>query len=176
MVLRHSANEMVESRAMWRMVVGLMLVATAAVAQPGVPLTSQGVPPGANPETGARPGNEIGTGQSLPLSNNSGNIGPQDTQSVIAPNLPSPDVGENAPARDYLTAARAALLLDHTGEAQQALEMAETRALDRSVPLFQTNTPSDNPLVAEIRKALEARAGGDREQTVRLIEAALKDT
>jgi len=160
---------------MWRVVAWLMFFATAAAAQPVVPLTAQGVPPGANPETGARPGNDIGTGQSLPLSNNAGNIGPQDTPSVIAPNLPSPSVGENASARDYLMAARTAVLVDHTGEAQQALEMAETRALDRSVPLFQTNTPSDNPLVAEIRRALEALAAGDREQTVRLIEAALKD-
>lgn len=160
---------------MWRMIAGLMLVATAALAQPRVPLTPQGVPPGANPETGARPGNEIGTGQSLPLSDNAGNIGPQDTQSVIAPNLPSPAVGENATPRDYLTAARTALLVGHTGEAQQALEMAETRALDRSVPLFQTNTPSDNPLVREIRRALEALAVGDRERTVRLIEVALKE-
>ena len=160
---------------MWRVVAGLMFLATAAVAQPAMPQTPQGAPPGVNSETGARPGNEIGTGQSLPLSSNAGNIGPQDTQSVIAPNLPSPDVGENASAHDYLTAARAALLLNRSGEAQQALEMAETRALDRSVPLFQTNTPSDNPLVAEIRRALEALAAGDREQTVRLIEAALKD-
>jgi hypothetical protein len=150
-------------------------LATAAVAQPWVALTPQGVPPGADPQTGARLGNEIGTGQSLPLSDNAGNIGPQDTQSVIAPNLPSPDVGEGASPHDYLAAARTALLVGRTGEAQQALEMAETRALDRSVPLFQTNTPSDNPLVAEIRRALDALATGDREQTVRLIEVALKD-
>jgi len=152
---------------MWRWVACFALVTTVAVAQ--------GVPPGVNPDTGARPGNEIGTGQSLPLGNNSSNIGPQDTQSAIAPNLPSPDVGENAPPRKYLEAARTALLLGHTGEAQQALEMAETRALDRSVPLFQTNTPSKNPLVDKINQALQALGAGDRSRSVQLIEAALKE-
>jgi len=158
---------------MWRWVACFTLVATMAAAQ-GVPLTSQGVPPGVNPQTGARPGNEIGTGQSLPLSNNAGNIGPQDTQSVIAPNLPSPDVGENAPPEVYLRAARTALLQGRTGEAQQALEMAETRALDRSVPLFQTNTPSKSPLVDTIGKALNALGAGDRAGAVQFIEQALK--
>ncbi len=152
---------------MRRWVVCFTLVTTAAVAQ--------GVPPGINPETGARPGNEIGTGQSLPLSNNSSNIGPQNTQSAIAPNLPSPDVGENAEPRRYLEAARTALLLGHTGEAQQALEMAETRALDRSVPLFQTDKPSKNSLVEKIDQALQALGTGDRARTVQLIEAAMKE-
>src|SRR5579862_2271701 len=124
---------------MWRWVACFTLVTTMAAAQ-GVPLTSQGVPPGTNPQTGARPGNDIGTGESLRLSNRAGNIGPQDTRSEIAPNLPSPSVGQDSPPAAYLRAARTALLQGRTGEAQQALEMAETRALDRSVPLFQTGT------------------------------------
>jgi hypothetical protein len=144
-----------------------MFVATVAVAQ--------GTQPGVSPATGARPGNDIGTGQSLPQSNNSSNIAPRDTQSTVAPNLPSPDVDEGAPPRRYLEAARTALLLGRTGEAQQALEMAETRALDRSVPLFQTDTPSKNPLVEKINQALQALGAGDRERTVQLIEAALKE-
>ena len=159
---------------MWRWVACFTLVTTMAAAQ-GVPPMSQGVPPGANPQTGARPGNDIGTGQSLPLSNNAGNIGPQDTRSEIAPNLPSPAVGENAPPDAYLRAARAALLQGRTGEAQQALEMAETRALDRSVPLFQTNMPSRTPLVDTIGKALNALGAGDRAGAVQLIEQALKE-
>src|SRR5271166_1502490 len=141
------------------------MIPTLASAQP--------LPPGINPETGARPGNEIGTGSSLPLSDKASNIAPGDTTSVIAPNLPSPPIGENAPVQDYLMAARSALLLGRTGEAQQALEMAETRALDRSVPLFQTNTPSRNPLVDEINKALQALSTGDRGGAARIIDAAL---
>ena len=151
---------------MWRWVACFTLVTTMAVAQ--------GVPPGANPQTGARPGNEIGTGQSLPRSNNAANIGPQDTRSTIAPNLPSPDVGEDAPSLAYLRAARTALLQGRTGEAQQALEMAETRALDRSVPLFQTNVPSKSPLVDTIQKALNALGTGDRTGAVQFIDQALK--
>lgn len=142
---------------------------TGAAAQP-----SQGLPPGIDPVTGARPGNEIGTGSSLPMSDRSSNISPSDTTSVIAPNLPSPRIGENAPVRDYLAAARAALLLGRTGEGQQALEMAETRALDRSVPLFQTNVAVKDPLVDEIQRALHALSAGDRGQAVRIIESALQ--
>ena len=40
------------------------LAAAPAFAQSAVPLNQQGVPPGANPATGARPGNDIGTGMS----------------------------------------------------------------------------------------------------------------
>jgi hypothetical protein len=127
----------------------------------------------ANPDTGARPGNEIGTGSSLPQSDKASNITPQDTHSDIAPNLPSPPVAPGAPVRDYLAAARTALLQGRTGEAQQALEMAETRALDRSVPLFQTNVPDKNPLVDEIGQALQALGSGDRGRAVQVIEAAL---
>ena len=153
---------------MWRWVACFTLVTTMAAAQ--------GVPRGANPQTGARPGNEIGTGQSLPYSDKAGNIGPQDTRSTIAPNLPAPDVGEDAPSRAYLRAARTALLKGRTGEAQQALEMAETRALDRSVPLFQTNTPSRSPLVETIHKALTALGAGDRAGAAQYIDQALKQS
>ena len=157
---------------MWRWVACFTLVTTMAAAQ-GVPLTSQGVPPGTNPQSGARPGNDIGTGESLPFSNRAGNIGPQDTRSEIAPNLPSPTVGEDAPPSAYLRAARTALLQGRTGEAQQALEMAETRALDRSVPLFQTGTPSKSPLVGTIQKALNALGSGDRAGAAQFIDQAL---
>jgi len=142
---------------------------SVAVAQP----MPQSVPPGADPATGARPGNDSGTGASQPFSNSSSNIGPQDTKSTIAPNLPSPNIGEGASPRRYLEAARTALLVGRTGEAQQALEMAETRALDRSVPLFQTGVPSKSPLVGEIQQALDALGRGDRAGAVRIVEAAI---
>ena len=164
-------------RAMRRIIRLLTVVfgvaASVAVAQPVPAPLPQGVPPGANPETGARPGNEIGTGASLPMSDKAGNITPGDTTSVLAPNLPSPPIGENASPRDYLLAARAALVQGRTGEAQQALEMAETRALDRSVPLFQTGVPIKDRLVDEIEQALHALSAGDRSLTVQIIESAL---
>lgn len=121
------------------------LAGAPVLAQTGVPVTPQGVPPGANPATGARPGNDIGTGMSLPMGTRASNIDAADTRSVIAPNLPSPPLDRNASAADFLRAAQTALQANRTGEAQQSLEMAQTRLLDRSVPMGQTNNPSDNP-------------------------------
>jgi hypothetical protein len=130
-------------------------------------------PPGANPATGARPGHEPGVGESLPLSNKASNISPADTRSNIAPTLPASTAGENATTRDYLRAARASLVAGRTGAAQQSLEMAETRALDRSVPQGQTNAPSASQLVSEIRDARHALASGDRAHAIQLIDLAL---
>jgi hypothetical protein len=113
--------------------------------------TAPTVPPG----TGARPGNEIGTGSSLPRSNNASNITKSDTRSDIAPNLPSPPIGENASVHDYLVAARTSLTAGRTGEAQQAMEMAETRALDRSVPRSPTTAPIKDPVVSGITRCPE---------------------
>ena len=149
------------------------LAGAPVLAQTAVPVTPQGVPPGANPATGARPGNDIGTGMSMPMGTTASNINPTDTRSEIAPNLPSPAIGDNASAPDYLAAAQNALAAGRTGEAQQALEMAQTRLLDRSVPLFQTNTPSGNPAVAQISQALQALAAGDRQNCMQLIQAAI---
>lgn len=156
-------------RIIWPVVV-FGIGASVAVAQT---VPSQGVPPGADPATGARPGNEIGTGASLPMSDKAGNLTPADTHSVLAPNLPSPQIRDNASPRDYLLAARTALLLGRTGEAQQALEMAETRTLDRSVPLFQTGVRIKEPLIGEIEQALHALSEGDRSRVVQIIETAL---
>jgi hypothetical protein len=149
------------------------LLATPVFAQTGTPLNHQGVPPGANPATGARPGNEIGTGMSMPMGTHASNIDSGDTRSTIAPNLPSPQVGPNAGPADYLRAAEASLQAGHTGEAQQSLEMAQTRLLDRSVPQSQTQNPSDNPAVAQITQALKALAAGDRAQASQLIQSTI---
>ena len=149
------------------------LAGAPVLAQTGVPVTPQGVPPGANPATGARPGNDIGTGMSMPMGTRASNIDAADTRSVIAPNLPSPPLDRNASAADYLRAAQTALQADRTGEAQQSLEMAQTRLLDRSVPMGQTNNPSDNPAVTQVSQALRALAAGDRAQTMQLIQSAI---
>jgi hypothetical protein len=149
------------------------LIGAPVFAQTAVPLTQQGVPPGANPETGARPGNDIGTGMSTPMGTHASNIDQADTRSPIAPNLPSPAVGPNASPADYLRAAQASLLAGRTGEAQQSLEMAQTRLLDRSVAQDQTNNPSDNPAVSQISQALRALAAGDRAQAMQLIQSTI---
>ena len=44
-------------------------------------VTPQGVPAGADPETGARPGNVVGTGMSLPMGSRASNIDQMDTHS-----------------------------------------------------------------------------------------------
>ena len=66
------------------------LAGAPVLAQTTVPVTPQGVPPGANPATGARPGNEVGTGMSMPMGTRASNIDQSNTRSMIAPNLPSP--------------------------------------------------------------------------------------
>lgn len=122
--------------------------------------------------TGARPGNDIGSGESLPRSNRASNTPGGPVRSEIAPNLPSPNLGPNASPADYLRAARTALATGKTGEAQQALEMAQTRALDRSVPQGQTNSPSQSPLVTSIGEALRALGAGNRGSAMQAIDAA----
>jgi hypothetical protein len=124
------------------------------------------VPSGADPATGARPGHQIGVGDSLPRSGKASNIVPADTRSNIAPTLPMATVGDDAASRDYLKAARASLVAGHTGQAQQSLEMAETRVLDRSVRQGETDTPSHSQLVSRIREARHAPGGGDRTQAI----------
>ena len=152
------------------------MVLAGALAVPALAQTmsaTQDVPPGINPVTGARPGNDIGTGMSMPMGSHASNIDQQDTRSTIAPNLPAPQIGEGASPVDYLRAAQSALAAGRTGEAQQALEMAQTRMLDRSVVYGQTDNPSDNPAVIQTRDALHALAAGDRAQAMQLIQSAI---
>ena len=129
-------------------------------------------PPAVLPPSGARPGHTPGVGVSLPRSTHASNIRPSDTRTV-APTLPTPAVGVDATVRTYLRAARSALVAGRTGEAQQALEMAETRALDRSVPQGRTNVPSHSPLVARIGAARQALGAGDRSRALHRIDTAI---
>lgn len=137
-----------------------------------VPVLAQSTA-GLDPMTGARAGHEVGIGDSLPRSDKASNIGLSDTRSAIAPTLPPSTMGENAAAHDYLRAARASLVAGRTGQAQQALEMAETRVLDRSVPQGDASIPSDSRLVSRIRDARHALGGGDRAQAIAFIDLAL---
>jgi hypothetical protein len=138
--------------------------AAAALAQP---------PAAMNSATGARPGHQPGVGESLPLSSNASNISPADSKSVIAPTLPASSIGSNASPQDYLRSARASLVAGKTGATQQALEMAETRALDRSVPQGQTGTPDQSPLIDAIRNARHALGDHDNKRVISIIDSAL---
>jgi hypothetical protein len=126
-----------------------------------------------DPSTGARPGNVIGTGQSLPLSDKASNSTPGDTSSVIAPRLPTPSVGDDSSPRGFLQSAERAINLGRTGEAQEALERAESRLLDRDVAPSNAGQPSGQPLVAVVGDARRALAAGDRAGALRLIATAL---
>jgi hypothetical protein len=106
-----------------------------------------------------------------PRSTSASNILPDDARSTIAPQLPTPTVGDDADARDYLRAARAALNAGRTGQAQQSLEMAETRLLTREVPPDAATMPDDSPRVNRVRDALHALGEGDRGRALSIIDA-----
>jgi hypothetical protein len=127
-----------------------------------------------DPATGARPGNVIGTGQSLPLSDKASNVTAADTNAVIAPRLPTPSAGDDASPRAFLQAAERALTLGRTGEAQEAIERAESRLLDRDVAPSAAGRPSSQKLVAVVGDARRALAAGDRPGAMRLIMEALR--
>jgi len=121
---------------------------------------------------GARPGNVIGTGSSLPLSDQASNITEANTHSRIAPRLPSPQTVSETP-RDLLAAASRALQAGRTGEAQEALERAESRLLSRSVESARVTEPSADPLVSRVAEARKALAGGNLAQASHLVGATL---
>lgn len=143
-----------------------ILVLPLVFALPAVTLAQTPVY-GAPPDAGAAV-----TG-SQPRSDTASNITPGDTRSPVAPSLPGPDLPPDSPPSAYLRAARGALATGRTGEVQQALEMAESRMLDRSVALGQTGVPSDNPTVGQITRALQALASNDRASCMSAIETAL---
>ena len=119
----------------------------------------------------AQPSSGFVTG-TQPSSDRASNLPGQANQGGFSPSLPAPPVQGNLPS-DFLQAAERALAAGRTGEAQQAMEMAQTRMLDRSVPLGQTNVPSDNPTVGQISMALQSLGAHDRAATMRNIEAAI---
>lgn len=98
---------------------------------------------------------------------------PDSQDNAVQTPLRSPDLPEGSKPSDYLRAAAGALAVGQLGEAEEALEMAQTRMLDRSVPLFQTNNPINSPVIQQINQARQALAAHDRETCMRYIEDAL---
>lgn len=147
------------------------VVAAALLCMAAAPTVTSALPPGVDPVTGARPGNVIGTGSSLPISDRASNINAYNTHSEIAPRLPSPAVSSDDPDA-YLRAARQALTVGRTGEAQEALEEAEARLLDRSVPIGRANIPDQSPMIRRIDDALQALAAGNLVEAQRLTDKA----
>ena len=104
-----------------------------------------------------------------PLDLRASNIAPADTRSSVAPALPVPAVALGAPPLSFLEAARRALAGARTGEAQEALERAETRLLNSAAqPVLAA--PSMAPALANTRAARQAH---DRAGAAREIDAAI---
>lgn len=108
-----------------------------------------------------------------PTSTRASNTGVDPGAPQSAPQLPVAALDDNSTAEQWLVAARSAMALGQTGKAQEAMERAQTRLLDRSVPLFKTNTPSTHPAIPLIAQATRALGAGDRAGAMRLLEQAM---
>jgi hypothetical protein len=115
------------------------------------------------------------SGEPSQQSNKASNIVSADTNGTVAPNLPSAGLGLDATARDYLRTAREALVAGRTGEAQQSLEMAETRVLGGAVTPNRADIPSGRPKAVEIHDALHALGQGDRALAIQIVDIALNN-
>lgn len=120
---------------------------------------------------GARPGNVIGSGNSLPISDRASNITEATMGLTIAPRLPSPRAVSDTP-QALVSAADRALAAGRTGEAQEALERAETRLLSRSVAHERIGDPSADPAVSRLAAARQALAAGDVAKARSLVAAS----
>jgi len=145
------------------------------VAAPAFAQTSYTAPPPSVVATG--PGKVVtgppGLPSVEPLSPRASNINGMDTRSVIAPALPSVNLGPNAGPAAYLQAAQSALAANQTGQAQEALENAETLLLTRSVSPSTVGQPSENPAVHNVNAALQALAAHDNAQAMNLIQQTI---
>jgi hypothetical protein len=102
----------------------------------------------------------------------------------MMPEQAAPPAGGNAMAEPtepngavngFLRDAQAALDRHQTGYAQEALEKAETRLLDRSVSPDQVGTPNQDPTVRALSDAREALRRGDMRAARAAMEQARAD-
>jgi hypothetical protein len=152
---------------------GPMVPATGGMAPDVNGIPSGSMAPGTN-----SPNQTMGSppGPRMPAqagSEKASNINEQTTRSTIAPRLAMPAMSAGAGPNQYLSVAKRAIASHRTGAAQEALERAETRALDRSTTAAAANTPDNGPVVTNIRNARHALASGDLAGADRLIDAAM---
>jgi hypothetical protein len=120
-------------------------------------------------------GHEPGVGLSEPASSQASNITPSDTRAAIAPRLPGSEAaGIDVTAQQELQMAQRDLSEHRTGAAQEALERAETRLLDRSTDQGMTDQPSMNPVAHTIAQAREALARNDLSGAQALVSQAMQ--
>ena len=101
------------------------------------------------------------------------NAAPSDARSATAPWLPGPPLLSAEPPVAFLEAARRALETGRIGQAQEALERAETRLLSVASAPVQVGSPDSEHAVLAIRAAWRALAAHDRQGAIRAIEDAL---
>src|SRR5271168_233025 len=101
------------------------------------------------------------------------NTGPANTHTLWSPKLPAPAVDPNAPPAAYVKAAQGAIAAGRLGEAQEAIERAESRALDRSVRPSRAGEPSRQLLVQQLSQARQALAAGNKAGAMNLLAQAL---
>jgi hypothetical protein len=89
------------------------------------------------------------------------------------PRLPLPPVPENDPPHAFLEAARSAVDQGQTGEAQEALERAETRLVDRAVMVNGTRGSDGERAVLDIGVTRQGLAARDRAGALLAINDAL---
>jgi hypothetical protein len=101
------------------------------------------------------------------------NTGAGDTRTLWSPQLPPPPIDDNASPAAFVKAAEAAIAAGRLGEAQEAIERAESRALDRSVRPSRAGEPSHQPLVQQLAQARRALGAGDAAGAMASLTAAL---
>ena len=112
-------------------------------------------------------------GGKQPMSTLPSNTSAETARTQWSPQLPTPDVAENAPPAAFIQAAQAALAAGRLGEAQEATERAESRALTRSVKPSTADDPSHQPLVRQLSEARQLIGSGDRAGARQKLDEAL---
>src|SRR5271170_258212 len=96
------------------------------------------------------------------------------SRSAIVPPLPVPPVDPNASPATFLLSARGAVERNRLGEAQEALERAETRLQGQSVVPAAAPAQDQEIAVLDIGVARRALAARDRARALLAIDDALR--
>jgi hypothetical protein len=116
-------------------------------------------------------GTALAQDSNSPLSTKASNTSAANTHGDIAPRLPVSATDD--PVNAYLSQAQQALRGGRTGAAQEDLERAETRALDRVTAPAQASVPDNSPRIAAIRQARDDLGRGDRKGALQAIQTAM---
>jgi hypothetical protein len=79
----------------------------------------------------------------------------------------------NATAMEFITAAQASIKAGRLQAAIELIEQAQTRLLDRSVALFRTSDPINDPVILSLAQAKQALAAHDYKTGVELLDKAI---